>query len=251
MSKKLSDNAEKTIDEMVERIAYKVDSSRQSEVTKEVTKEAFQKNLTSDKKNTHDKKKNVKSSNNAEFVEEIKMYLKDGLLDLMEEGYSEDEAIKITLDKFDETELNENFDDYLKSWEVFGMSEKDIEKYAKEYESVGLFYGGFTMLGAIIGACIGFFTGGFLDCVIGCIIGLMVGISLALFMHGSIVSKFDKDQTIGVVYGGFFILGLTIGFAIGVFAVGGIIGVLVCSLVGSIVGVACALLAHGIITAKK
>lgn len=64
-----------------------------------------------------------------DFTEEIKTYLKDGLLDLIEEGYSEEEAITITMEKFDEAELNSTFVDFANALEGFGLqTEKNREK---------------------------------------------------------------------------------------------------------------------------
>ncbi|MGQ9826102.1 MAG: permease prefix domain 1-containing protein, partial [Desulfotomaculales bacterium] len=58
-----------------------------------------------------------------DFAEEIKTYLCDGLVDLMKEGYSEEEALKITMEKFDEAELNSSFEKFMQEFDGFGVEE--------------------------------------------------------------------------------------------------------------------------------
>jgi hypothetical protein len=67
-----------------------------------------------------------------------------------------------------------------------------------EYESVGLFYGGFVMIGMAVGAFAGFMIGGgqeeflkggWIDSVIGVATGLFIGVGLGLICHGIFVSK--------------------------------------------------------------
>jgi hypothetical protein len=70
-----------------------------------------------------------------------------------------------------------------------------------EYESVGLFYGGFVMIGMAVGAFAGFMigggqedflAGGWIDSIIGVVTGLFIGVGVGLICHGSVVSKKKK-----------------------------------------------------------
>ncbi|MDR2592840.1 MAG: hypothetical protein LBC59_08550 [Chitinispirillales bacterium] len=68
-------------------------------------------------------------------------------------------------------------------------------------EPIGLFYGGFVMIGMAIGAFAGFMigggqeeflTGGWIDSVIGVVTGLFIGVGLGLISHGVFLSKRGK-----------------------------------------------------------
>ncbi|MDR2693377.1 MAG: hypothetical protein LBB74_04085 [Chitinispirillales bacterium] len=65
-------------------------------------------------------------------------------------------------------------------------------------EPVGLFYGGFVMIGMAVGAFVGFMigggqeeflAGGWIDSVIGVVTGLFIGVGLGLISHGVFLSK--------------------------------------------------------------
>ncbi|RNC29078.1 MAG: hypothetical protein AWM53_00998 [Candidatus Dichloromethanomonas elyunquensis] len=124
---------------------------------------------------------------NPDFAEEIKTYLKDGLLDLMNEGYTEAEAIKITMDKFDEAELNETFDEFVNAFDGFGMEEYMAHWYQNNGEAIGLFYAAFTLLGMTLGAFLGYLLGHtLLNTLIGFGVGLFAGASLGLLSNAII-----------------------------------------------------------------
>jgi len=199
----ISLKVEKELDRLVERVARKAGYSAGEETYKEHLKNKFEELKTQwkqeGKKYRH--KFGLKSSQNPDFAEEIKTYLKDGILDLMVAGYSEEEALKMTVEKFDEAELQENFSDFMKEFEDFGMEEYEMEVkqwYAKNGEVIGLFYGAFTTLGMTIGAFIGFVTGGgvsgfletgWIQTLIGLFMGIMFGSGLGLVSHAFIVIK--------------------------------------------------------------
>ena len=60
------------------------------------------------------------------FAEEIRTYLKDGISDLRDEGYSEKEALQMTLKKFDEADIQEDFSDFMRSFNDFGMAQWEL-----------------------------------------------------------------------------------------------------------------------------
>ncbi len=68
-------------------------------------------------------------------------------------------------------------------------------------EPVGLFYGGFVMIGMAVGAFAGFMIGGgqeeflgggWIDSLIGVVTGLFIGVGLGLIYHGIFLSKKGK-----------------------------------------------------------
>jgi len=70
-----------------------------------------------------------------------------------------------------------------------------------EYEPMGLFYGGFVMIGMAVGAFVGFMIGGgqeeflkggWIDSIIGVVTGLFIGVGLGLICHGIFLSKRGK-----------------------------------------------------------
>ncbi len=132
---------------------------------------------------------------NPDFAEEIKTYLQDGLIDLMNEGYSEEEALKITIDKFDEAELNDTFDAFVEAFGGFGMEDykknkETAEWYAQNGEAIGLFYAAFTTIGMTLGAFLGYLLGHTLiNTAIGFGVGLFVGAGLGLLSNAIIALK--------------------------------------------------------------
>jgi hypothetical protein len=118
-----------------------------------------------------------------DFAEEIHAYLADGIHDLMKEGHTEEEALKITIDKFDEAELKGDFSDFLEEFDGFGI-QKNIAWYVNNAEVLGLFYGAFVMLGLTVGSFSGYLMGdGIGDVGIGAGFGLGFGITCGLLSH--------------------------------------------------------------------
>ena len=200
---KLNPKTEKELDSLVERVARKSGYLSGTETYKEYLEKKFNKfkkeYVKGAKKYRH--KLSLKPSYNLDFAEEIKAYLSEGIIDLKTEGYSEEEALRLTLEKFDEAELQESFQDFMKEFDDFGMEEyrmKSKEWYLENGETIGLFYGGFTILGVTIGACIGFLASGgiplFLNMgwiytLIGAVLGAMIGVGCGLIAQGMIVAR--------------------------------------------------------------
>ena len=202
-NKKLNAKTEKELEAMVERVARKSGYSTGEETYKEYLKRKFdelkEECLKEATKIRH--KFSLKPSHDLDFAEEIKAYLSDGILDLKAEGYSEEEALRITMEKFDEAELQESFQDFMKEFNDFGMEEylmKSEQWYVENGEIIGLFYGGFAILGVTLGALIGFLTsgglaellvGGWIYTLIGAGVGAMLGIGIGVISHGIIAMK--------------------------------------------------------------
>lgn len=180
------------IDKLVERVARKAGYSEKEEMTyKEHLQAKFERER--DKLARKFQKYRRKLSlrpRRTDFAEEIKTYLRDGLLDLMKEGYSEEEALRITMDKFDEAELNSSFEEFMQEFDGFGVEEyMHIEKWYRENgEAIGLFYASTFILGLTLGAFFGYISGySLVSAGIGLAVGCGVGISLGLLSHGIIV----------------------------------------------------------------
>ncbi|MBA1334266.1 MAG: hypothetical protein HPY66_1975 [Firmicutes bacterium] len=108
----------------------------------------------------------------------------------MKEGYPEEEALKITMDKFDETELNSSFEEFMRKFDGFGMEEYAwMEKwYMENGEAIGLFYAAFLVLEHTLGAFFGYISGhSLVSTCIGLAVGCGAGISLGLLSHGIVV----------------------------------------------------------------
>jgi hypothetical protein len=70
-------------------------------------------------------------------------------------------------------------------------------------EPVGLYYGGFVMIGMAVGAFAGFMigggqeeflAGGWIDSVIGVVTGLFIGVGLGLICHARLLSRRGKPH---------------------------------------------------------
>lgn len=164
----LSKETSKELEKLVERVVKKSGFA-----TKEITFEKY----------INDKKNKSK-----DFKEEIKTYLYDSILDLMEDGMTESDALSKTTKQFDMAELMPEMETFMKEFNDFGM-ELDEEWYAK-HGAVGSFYGGFIILGITLGTLIGFLTTGtILSCLIGAGFGLFIGVGLGLISQGIISTK--------------------------------------------------------------
>lgn len=177
----LSNETMKKIDKLVERVAKKAGYTGKDNMNyKQIIQEKY--------------KRYYKGCNkkDTDFAEEVKTYLKDGLMDLINEGYSEEEALRITMEKFDEAEVNESFDDFAQYFANFGI--KQIEEnslwYMQHGEEIGLFYATFVIFGLSIGFLIGYFIGHTLvNIIISILAGLFIGVAFGLLSNAIIVSK--------------------------------------------------------------
>lgn len=126
---------------------------------------------------------------NNDIAEEIKTYLSDSIIDLMAEGHTEEEALKITLQQFDEAELKPDFDSFMHEFNDFGM-EENMEWYSKNGEAIGLFFAAFTVLGITLGALIGYFIAtSWIGAIFGGASGMFIGVGLGLLSMAIMVSK--------------------------------------------------------------
>lgn len=187
---KLNRETTKKVDELVKRVAKKAGYSGSTELTYQEHLQMKIGNVQKkfDKKIQKQRHKLGLSPKNNDFAEEIKTYLTDGVSDLMAEGYTEEEALQITLEKFDEAELKPDFEDFMEEFNDFGIQE-NMEWYAKEGEAIGLFYGAFTILGLTLGAFFGFLAGrDLISTAIGTVVGLGCGVGLGLLSHALYVA---------------------------------------------------------------
>jgi len=113
-----------------------------------------------------------------EFIEEIKTYLKDGMLDLMEEGYSQEKAVKISLDKFDERELEQTFAEYSDSLKEDVPKESSCSSARRDDASEQLI-AVFSVLGIALGLIVGWLSK---QIWIGLAIGMFTGVGIGLLI---------------------------------------------------------------------
>ena len=197
MDKNLSREAQEKIDKMVERVARKSGYSDRENMTYKEHIQAKFEHMQTKVENKYKKyrKKFSMKPRASDFSDEIRTYLQDGLIDLMKEGHSEEEAIKITMDKFDDAELNENFYEFIEEFGGFGMEDykKTTEWYAKNGETIGLFYAAFVMFGMVLGTFLGYIIGHTLiNILIGFGMGLFTGVGCGLLSNAIISMKKDK-----------------------------------------------------------
>lgn len=168
MSKRLSFDAMERIDAMVERIARKAGfTGRENMTYEELLQQKFEEQ--------YGRMLMVK-----DFTEEIKTYLQDGLLDLMEEGYSEQEAINIIMDKFDEAELSDTFAEFAGAFEEFGVKDnKNRLKKSQLEDAMGILIGSLATLGMGLGLLAGHFAG---HIWLGLFVGLFTGAGIGLLV---------------------------------------------------------------------
>lgn len=198
----LSRETAKELDRLVERVARKSGYSGGEETYKEHLQRKLEQKLDKAKRTLdHYRHKFSLRSTNQDFADEIKTYLSDGIADLMAEGMSEAEALRVTKEKFDEAELAGSFDEFMNEFDDFGLEQWQKQNqlwYMRHGESVGLFYAGFMMLGMVFGALIGFLTsggvpaflpqGGWVYTIIGLAVGLFTGLGLGMLSNAIIVA---------------------------------------------------------------
>lgn len=112
--------------------------------------------------------------------------------DLMSKGLSEQEAFekaKEDLAASSESDRHADLHDRFRRY----YENRD----PADYEAVGLLYGGFLFIGAVVGALIGyvmsggrleFLTGGWIDTLIGTGTGILLGLGLGQICHALIVA---------------------------------------------------------------
>jgi len=192
MTDNLSREALGKIEKMVERVARKAGYTGRENMTYKELLQAKLEQRRGKVKNKVDRyrRKLSMKPGNADFAEEIRTYLKEGVIDLMKDGSSEEEAIEITLKKFDEAELNQSFAEFAKAFGGFGMEEYMTEWYAKNGDAIGLFYAAFVVLGTSMGAFGGYLLGHtWQNTLIGLAVGLFSGIGLGLLSNAILAAR--------------------------------------------------------------
>lgn len=184
MNKQLNANSEKQLDELVTRVARKagcVGRDQQSYY------EQLQQKLTETKTKAENKLHKVKiklgmAKTMPDFAEEIRGYLKDGLLDLIAEGHTEEQALALTLDKFNQTEMDSDFDGLMRAYNQFGLEEETMhQRQNVPYDAIGVFYGAYFILGITTGGLLGWLLGnGWADIIGGIAVGLGFGLGLGV-----------------------------------------------------------------------
>lgn len=197
-SRDLSRESMGSIDALVERVARKAGYTGKEDMTyKEHLQAKYEqkRDKLQSKVDKYKHKLSLRPSRGADFSEEIRTYLQDGLADLMQEGHTEEEALRITMEKFDEAELKGSFDEFAKEFEGFGMEEymHHGQWYTKNGESIGLFYAAFTVFGLTFGALAGYLIGHtWITAVIGLVVGLFTGVGCGLLSNAIIALRKDK-----------------------------------------------------------
>jgi len=192
MTDNLSREALGKIEKMVERVARKAGYTGRENMTYKELLQAKLEQRRGKVKNKVDRyrRKLSMKPGNADFAEEIRTYLKEGVIDLMKDGFSEEEAIEITLKKFDEAELNQSFAEFAKAFGGFGMEEYMTEWYAKNGDAIGLFYAAFVVLGTSMGAFGGYLLGHtWQNTLIGLAVGLFSGVGLGLLSNAILAAR--------------------------------------------------------------
>jgi len=121
------------------------------------------------------------------------LYMSDCMKDLMEKGFSEQEAferakeeLKYSSESTRTADLHDRFAEYYKNYDP------------ADYEVIGLFDAGFMFLGLSIGALSGFIasggremflSGGWIDTLIGGAAGIIIGLGIGQISHAIIVLK--------------------------------------------------------------
>ena len=119
-----------------------------------------------------------------DFAEEIHTYIADGIHDLMAEGHTEEEALKITLAKFDEAESKDDFKDFFADFNGFDLGRKIVVWHVENGVTIGLFYGASVVFCITLGALLGYLLGeGIAEMGIGAAFGLFFGVCGGLLSH--------------------------------------------------------------------
>lgn len=135
----------------------------------------------------------LRSEAHLEAQNDMALYMNDYMRDLVAEGLSEQEAferaraeLKFRSESPRATDLQARLQRYYET------------RDPAVYEIIGLFYGGFFILGSSIGGLAGYLTsggrtmllsGGWIDTLIGTVIGAAFGIALGLISNAIFVSR--------------------------------------------------------------
>jgi len=128
-----------------------------------------------------------------QFSMEMKDFLLDWLESLMQQGYSEEQALLATQEKFNNSTLSESLNEFFK--EHGGLDMERENRYGKSIgkgEVVTMFYVAFAIIGLGLGALIGKLT----DIQgTGILAGLAIGVGMGIVSHGIVIlESMDKNK---------------------------------------------------------
>jgi hypothetical protein len=136
------------------------------------------------------------SGQGLEVQNDMTLYMTDYMNDLLSQGLSEQEA----------------FEKASEAMRFAGESEQaaELEERFRQYyenrdpaadEAIGVFYGGFMLIGMVSGGVIAylsgggrmaFLSGGWIDTIIGVAIGLFIGVGTGMISHGMMAVRKKK-----------------------------------------------------------
>jgi len=195
----LSQKTERELDQLVQRVARKSGYAGGGETYKEHLQRKLDEKMQRVRaKMDRYKHKFSLEPSDRDFADEIQTYLRDGVAELMAQGKTEEEALRLTEEKFDVAELRNSFDDFMGEFDDFGVEawKMDQQIYIENGGSIGLLYGAFELLGIVFGALIGFLCGGgvpqftangWIYTLIGLAVGVLSGTALGLLSNAVVV----------------------------------------------------------------
>jgi len=131
------------------------------------------------------------SQQTMEARDDLTLYMSDHIADLVEQGHTENEALEMAKAALKaDSGSDQSADIRDKYMEYFQSRNPAMD------EAVGLYYGGFSLLGIIVGAVAGLllglnvFPGYFcLTLIISIVVGMLVGVACAMLKHASVAEK--------------------------------------------------------------
>ncbi len=195
----LSASTEKELDKLVERVARKAGCTGSDQIS---YYEQLQQKLTHTKVKAEKKLNRVKiklgmTKGQPDFAEEIRGYLRDGLIDRMQNGASEQEALSATLAAFDQNETAQDFAGLMAAYDQFGLEDLEMNKHHGSMagdETVGLFFAAFTVLFPTIGGLLGWLLGsGWVAIGVGVGTGFLLGTGAGLLTMAILSAKRNKQ----------------------------------------------------------
>ena len=130
------------------------------------------------------------SDKGLEAQNDMALYMSDYVNDLISQGLTEQEAFEKASEVLKSDSGTEQSTDFTR-WMQAHIENHD----PAEQETIGVFYGGFTVIGLTVGGLIGFLSsggrlsflcGGWIDTLIGIGTGILIGTGLGLISHGVI-----------------------------------------------------------------
>ena len=132
------------------------------------------------------------------FSREMTDFLLDWLESLMDKGHSEQQALAATQERFSNSALPKNFDEFFRKYkknrrlEKMGKYDKNSHPSVNRSDVVTMFYAAFILIGGGVGAILGKLAE---MQWFGVIAGLAIGIGLGIASHGIILlDKIDKER---------------------------------------------------------